>query len=341
MEEQKQKPASEVVALNYTPEDLAAIQAMAVNDGAPADFERLPVLRINYAPLVQKLPEGTPKPRGYIDSGNFTIPLGAWVVGQRKELVAGTTDKYKVLEAEQGEEVQQIVIYKIRKQFSFYDQKESKNNCHSPIYADREEVRGSNYGHVCGNTCPYRAEGRTPRCKLNNVVFVSAITKSRKTVDAVAYIHGANFMDFVDFIKTAVNVKLPNGTPIKLPVFSFITELLETEEKTNGTIVYYVAKWKKGAMFKREIVDKMEIKAAGVDSIIDTMNARSVAAGEDDNRAAASGGQQTPPPADSRGVPLQGADPDRPLEGVIVSETRRIDEGNWNPEDLYTDPDKK
>jgi hypothetical protein len=337
---------NQVVTLNYSAEELAKLSEYSETDGAPSDAERLPILKINYTPMVstpeqaladqaaieisRKQPPTGKLPANYVDTGNYTIPKGAYVVGQQKDKNGKVTV--------QGEEVDQMVIFKIRNQYGYYDKKDTKNNCHSPVHEDFKEVVGNNYGFNCRTECPFRAKDRQPRCQLSKVVFVSAITKSRQAIGAVMYIKGASFMGFAGpegYIKAAVNVdfeSVENGKTktkkVKIPTYSFVTKLLPAEFKTNGTVDYWISRFEKDKMFSIDIVEKFHKESEALEDKIAKMNQRTTERMEDDEDS--SGGRVAVPVTEQ-----EVADGTAGQPGIVTIENQEVDENDFNPENLY------
>ncbi len=346
----EQQKSGEVMVLNLTEEQLAEYEQYAKDDGVATDAERMPILKINYVPMVytpedamevqrqfelKKGIEPTGKlPTNYKDTGNYTIPLGAYVVGQRKDKEERVID--------QGEEVKSMVIFKIRNQYNYYDQKETKNNCHSIVHEDFKKVVGNNYGYECGANCPYRAKERTPHCQATKIVFVTAITVSGKAVDAVMYIKGANFMPFLEYTKAAVMAEI-NGVQRKAPVFSFITNLLPPKAEVNGAVTYYIAQYERGKPFSPEIIKGFHQKALDVENVITQMNSklaeRSEAITENNAKSAipvadAEVPDLTPPGQSATTRPAAAAQ--KVVSPVVVDAQQVvIEEEKFNPESIF------
>lgn len=203
------------------PELLKLLAGMANRDDGGGSVTGPPTLKINY-------------------SKRATHPMGEWVVGQKKAQDGSI--------AEEGELVKGLVILLARNRWSFYNQKDTTQNCNSPFYLRGEIVVGSNYGHICGKSCPRRAEGIDPRCKCQIVLFGKAVTAQGKFIDCISYLGGDSYMPTQSYIESIETLKVQGGY-LEIPLFSHLT-LLGAVEKTNQGTDYYQVKFTKGPMFK-------------------------------------------------------------------------------------------
>lgn len=172
-----------------------------------------------------------------------TFPKGTWVVGQVK-------NREGVI-VEQGQEVKSLIILTVRNRWSYYSQLDTTKNCTSPLHVQGESVRGSKYGHICGNSCPLRAEDANPRCKAQKVVLGVAITADGQAVDCVAYLAGTNYKPFLDYFRDLTKVRAKAGY-VDVPPFTFVTNLLPPKKEKNGSTTYFVAQFERGAMLSME-----------------------------------------------------------------------------------------
>ena len=227
---------------------LDALAGMADKDDAGGDVKQVPVLKINY-------------------DADADHPRGAWVVGQQKDQDGNIT--------EQGQLVKGLVILMVRNRFSYYDQKNTKNNCNSPFFRNGEQVHGSNYGYVCGKSCPYREEGRQPRCKAQKVVFGLAVTAKGKMVECIGYMGGASYMPAADYIDQIKKVKVKGGWQ-PLPLYTYLA-LLGSEKKKNAGTTYFEARFKQGPVFKMDQIKAFKEKRDEAAEYIGRINAMVIA----------------------------------------------------------------
>lgn len=221
-------------------------------------IQTLPVLKINY------------------DSDSIH-PVGAWVVGQKK--------KDDVI-VEEGQLVKGMVILAKRNRYSYYNEADTTKNCNSPLHTQGESVRGSNYRHVCGKGCPYRADGLDPRCQAQIVIYALALTADDKFVDCVSYMKGSNYMPLTEYMEAMVRVK-SGSKMISVPTYTFLTSLGSAKKK-NGSVVYYVGNYTRGPAFAIEQIRGFEKKREQVVNYIDSINAGISSEGSGHDKPAAS-----------------------------------------------------
>jgi hypothetical protein len=206
----------------YDAEMLKLLGGMANKDDGGGTVTGPPTLKINYDP-------------------DSIHPRGEWVVGQKKDSDTGEI-------SDEGKIVKGLVILVARNRWSYYNQKDTRANCNSPFYLRGDIVRGSNYGNICGKTCPMRADGLQTRCKCQIVLFGKAITAEGEFIDCISYQGGASYMPVQNYIDSIERVKVKGGY-IDVPLFASLT-LLGSEKKRNEGTTYFVSALKQGPMFK-------------------------------------------------------------------------------------------
>lgn len=240
-------------ARDLTTMDDAIISAMSRMAKKDDSDERLPVLKISYD-------EEHPEFRG------------KWVVGQKKDASGEVIDI--------GKEVVGFIIIDVYNRYNYYNQADISKNCSSP-YHNREMVRGTRRGTMCGKTCPDRADDATPRCKAQKVAFGIAITSDKKLIDCVAYIQGKSYMPFDNYyhdVLTKIKTKTTAGFKTTVvPPFAFITILGSEKRKNKGTI-FYEATFERGTMIDVERMKKYEAKRKEIDEYV--LNINNIIAGK-------------------------------------------------------------
>lgn len=189
---------------------------------------------------------------------------GEWVVGQKKGEDGTIID--------QGKRVVGLVILVVRNRFSYYNQRDTKLNCSSPVYLhnDPNFVVGSNLKIPCGKSCPNRAEGLNPRCQAQKVVYGLALTAEGEFVDCICYIKGTGYMPLSDYVKTKFTARTKGGIQ-ELPLFTFLTRLSSTRQKNAGT-TYYVPGFERGELFDLANLQRFAKKRDEVLTYIEAMN---------------------------------------------------------------------
>ena len=205
----------------YDAEMLKFLNSMANKDDAGGTISGPPILKINY-------------------DADSKYNRGEWVVGQKKDKDGTIT--------EEGELVKGLVLLLVQNRWSYYDQKDTKANCNSPFFLRGMSVRGSNYGYVCGRTCPKRADGINPRCKCQIVLFGKAVTPEGGFIDCIGYISGDSYMPVQNYISQIERAKVKGGY-IDIPLFARLT-LLGAVKKQNEGAKYFQADLTPGPMFK-------------------------------------------------------------------------------------------
>ena len=200
---------------------LKLLTGMADKDDGGGQVQGPPTLKINYDP-------------------DSVHPRGVWVVGQKKNSDGEIEDEGKIAKG--------MVILLARNRWSYYNQKDTKKNCNSPFYLRNDLVRGNNYGHVCGKTCPMRDENANPRCKCQIVLFGKAITEQGEFIDCISYQGGASYMPVQKFIDKLGRIKTKGGYT-DIPLFSKLVLLDSKKERNEGT-TYFVSDLKEGPLFK-------------------------------------------------------------------------------------------
>lgn len=208
----------------------------------------VPVLKINYDP----------------DSKH---PRGVWVLGQTKDKNGNIV--------EEGVVIENVAVLTVRHRYSYYNQNDTNANCNSPFFVQSPGVyvRGSKYGYVCGKGCPYREEGRIPRCKAQIVYFLAAFTNDGKMIECVAYMGGASYMAAADYAKmiSTVRLRTPSGM-IEPPPFAFVTHLGSEKKKNQGT-TYWEATLRIGDRIESaDHIVELSQKRAGAYEYIDSIN---------------------------------------------------------------------
>lgn len=135
------------------------------------------------------------------------------------------------------EEITHIIILDVWKKYIYYS--DNKNDrCSSKYFKGFPDnsVVGYKYKKVCKN-CPYREEGRKFRCLYNLVLFVKAITKSGKVIDAKMYLKKSNLTAFNQEIEN-IYVKKDGDKVITLPFFIFLHKIETVKNKKEGVVFY-------------------------------------------------------------------------------------------------------
>lgn len=238
--------AKENTALT-TMDDAVAAQLLSMVDKDDAQGVSIPILKINYTST---------------DDGSIH-PKWAWVVGQQKDKEGNITDQGKVAKA--------LVILSKRNRFSFYNKKDTSQNCSSKLHKFGEQVHGSNHGHVCGSACPFREKDRNPRCKAQQVIFGVALCEDGTAVDCMTYIQGNSYVPFMDYYKGLTRVRVKSGFA-DIPPFVRPT-LLESQKEKYDATVYYIGVFKQGPMFDMDKIKAFEAKRDMTRGVIEQLNA--------------------------------------------------------------------
>ena len=237
-------------AMALNDEQFRALEGMVNKDDGGGDAPQIPVLKINY-------------------DEDSVYDKGVWVVGQMKDQQGVIVD--------QGSLVNSLVLLTARHRYSYYVQGDPKAACSSPFFIQKPgaKVVGHNYGYVCGKSCPFRAEGRIPRCKAQVAFFVSALTVDNKLIDSIVYLSGSGYMPGADYAKLATSQRVRNqkGQTMELPPFAFLT-MLGTEKKKNQGTTYWEPRFTVGTMFKNpEQLQLFNTKREAAYEYIDNINA--------------------------------------------------------------------
>lgn len=287
---------------------LAKLGAMVNKDDGGGEAAQIPVMKINYDP-------------------DSAYDRGLWVVGQQKDQDGNIIDEGKLVKG--------FVFFVSRHRYSFYDPNGNAKPCNSPFFIQKPgvKVRGSEYKNICGKTCPYREEGRNPRCKAQMVYFGMALTEDKKFVECISYQGGASYMNASNYAKyiTSLKAKAPTGGYMDLPPFYFLTMLNTKKEKNQGT-TYFVSQFKLGPNFENgEQLDLFAEKREGVYAYIDSINSL-VEEGSEEAPAA--------PPVDMSALKTAGATstpaPDTGLAAMAAEGAANTptDVPDFNDEDL-------
>ncbi len=220
---------------------LAKLQTMANEQEHGSGGVRVPIIRINYDP-------------------ESKIERGAWIIGQEKDNSGNIINE--------GKRVKGFVILEVKRRYNLYDQLNNDNNCCSPMFDYGEEVRGNKHGYVCGKTCPRRDKETfgAATCKAQYVPFGMAITDDNEAIFARAFIQGASYMPFQEYLDTA-KVFVAEGKSWKLPTYAFMTLLSSKKESNKGT-TYFVGQFTRGTLFSMEQIEKF---ASQLDQTLDVI----------------------------------------------------------------------
>jgi len=234
---------SEVAAINE--EELKRLASLVskedeVNEG-------LAVLKINY------------------DNESKIAEPGQWVLGQRKGPDGVIT--------EEGLRVIAMIPIVTRNAYSYYNQKDPKLNCNSPLFTDyREEIRGSRLKNICGPSCPMREKEGSDKCKAQKIVFGIAVTEKDGLIDFIYRAQGASFMPLANYIDEA-KVLFVNGRKVNVPICTNVCAL-GSEKNKNGSIVYYIPTFEKSGILSADDIEKLVARRDEIGAYIDNMNAR-------------------------------------------------------------------
>jgi hypothetical protein len=231
-----------------TPEMQAQIDALT-GKSAAGGGPSIPIIKVNY--------------QGGKDLEGNKVERGHFVLGQKME-----GKKLAVAGVDLGAELNGVIL-KAARQYSFYDQNDSKKSCNSQLVWKRNErFQGVNLKYDCqSGECPHRAEGvsRDEKCTCQHVLF---ILLPEGTVDpdgnevkvARLFAKGASFMPVAEYISSASNL---------LAVVSTVY----TEEEQNGSIIYYVTHIRKGKdLPQKQMLQNLEI-ATDLDKTLETAKA--------------------------------------------------------------------
>lgn len=268
-----------------TPEMQAQIDALT-GKSAAGGGPSIPIIKVNY--------------QGGKDLEGNKVERGHFVIGQKME-----GKKLAVAGVDLGAELNGVIL-KAARQYSFYDQNDSKKSCSSQLVWKRNErFQGFNLKYDCqSGECPHRAEGvsRDDKCTCQHVLF---ILLPEGTVDAdgnevkVArlFAKGASFMPVAEYIGSVSNLLGAVST-------------LYTEEEQNGSIVYYVTHIKKGKNLPQKQMLKNLETATDLDKTLEAAKASKVAlpAGDGQGQKALPAGGNSAAPAQSD--PTPGFNPD-------------------------------
>lgn len=225
--------------------------------------------------------------------------LGSWTVGLKKDADDNIEDH--------GHKVKAIVVLAVRNRYSYYDQSDKNKNCSSPLFMNfDEDVKGSRYKQDCtSKTCPMRTKEGNPRCKAQKMVLGVAITATNDLIPCCAYMQGATYMPFSNFIGDAKLVKTKAGYR-ECPTYAFMT-LLGAEKKKNGGVIYWEGTFKRGPFFDLEKYNYFHGKHEEALRYIDQINAAMAKAALGEEGAAAA--TATPPVSPVSSSPVKGKSP--------------------------------
>lgn len=202
--------------------ELAGLSAKS-NTGVGNDGQSIPQLRINQNDMDCK------------------HGLGAWVVGMSKNKDGNI--------AEHGQKVVEFIILAVRYNFSYYVQNDKTKNCGSALFSNfREEVYGTNYGFLCGKTCPYRAEGLNPKCGAQIVIFGVAITESGERIKCIHYAKRSGYKAFSDILSDRSFFSVNTATGTQALESYMLSIFLGQERKKSGGVNYFVPVLTKGRL---------------------------------------------------------------------------------------------
>lgn len=232
-------------------DEMAALQAMAAktNKGMGQGGNSLPVLKINY------------------DEDATLVKRGEWVVGQKKDESGTITDE--------GHKVLGFIPLAVRDRYSLFNNKDRSKNCSSPLFDrdtdDMDLVVGNNYGYPCGPGCPKRAIGIDNRCSAQKVAIGIAIAESGEKVECIAYMKGATYMPWVDYLASATVHRSEAGS-MNVPAYSFVCMLGSKAEKNDGTR-YFVGTFEKGQFIGMDNIKRFfEMVNDKIEPMIKAMN---------------------------------------------------------------------
>jgi hypothetical protein len=204
--------------------------------------------------------------------------LGTWVVGLKKDADDNIEDH--------GHKVRAIVVLAVRNRYSYYDVGDTSKNCSSPLFKNFDEaVYGSRYKQCCTDkSCAMRTKEGNPRCKAQKMVMAVAVTEANELIPCLAYMQGATYMPFANYIGDAKMVKTKAGYR-EAPTYAFMT-LLGTEKKKNGGVTYWEGTFKRGPFFDVEKFEYFHSKHEEALTYIENVN-RAMAKAEEKEAAAA------------------------------------------------------
>ena len=168
------------------------------------------------------------------------------------------------------EEVTHIIILDVWKKYIYYS--DNKNDrCSSKYFKGFPDnsIVGFRYKNIC-KTCPYREEGRKFRCLYNLVLFVKAVTKSGKIIDAKMYLKKSNLTAFNQEIEE-IYVKKEGDKLITLPFFIFLHKIETVKNKKEG-VVFYTFKIVDSKLLSEERVKEIKKDVDELKIYIDNMN---------------------------------------------------------------------
>jgi hypothetical protein len=263
----------------------------------------LPVLKINYR----------------IDS-KIAKP-GEFVLGQKISRVTDEkTGKTIQSISEEGVKVSKMLILKVRKQYNFYDDKDTRNNCRSKIFKPFETgMRGNNYGNLCGPDCPYREKNLNPHCNAQINVYAKAFVEvdgKEKLVDCSMFLHGVAYMPFDGFYNDLIKGILINGVKTKVPVFGAVVSLDSFPEQ-KGSIPYYVPKFKVTGLVPETELPELEKTLEVVLDYIDNQNRIIMKKPNDDEDSGDEGEDSDSAIVDATGSPVKNEELEKMLNEEV------------------------
>ncbi len=182
---------------------------------------------------------------------------GTWVIGQKKD------DSGAI--SEQGQPVNKVIILTTRWRYSYYDDKNKK----------AYNTQMFETGTVPRDKAEFDRKIASLGAKYGQrqlCVFALAIVGGAMK-ECVIYIKGVSRGTFEPYFKELVTFNTGSGTTL-IPPFCFVTELLPSEKKKNGSITYWVPNFKKGAQVPVEQFDNMKKKQQEADAYVDFSNGR-------------------------------------------------------------------
>jgi len=204
---------TELMALGVDEATLAELSGMVDENEAAASLPQYAKLKINY-------------------DADSKHPVGAWVVGQKKDADGNITEEGDIAEA--------VIVIMTRNRRSYYDRDDNKKSVSSVMWGRLDNPDLSAY---------YNKLPDGVKDKFQVVVFGLAITKDNKMVDCLATIGGSGYMPWSTHFKALTSVK---GIDNPLPPFSRVTILEPTIKRKERGVTFYEPVFKLGQWTKKE-----------------------------------------------------------------------------------------
>lgn len=228
-------------------EELAILMKLTGQEQQGGGGTRTPVIKVNY------------KERA--DVNGKKVAKGNFVIGQKSGLVEGK----KVLQevgTDLGDTLKAIIL-KVGTQYSYWNENKALC-CSSQIITEKGETPvGYNLKNVCSDgSCPRRKEGvdKKDRCPSQYVVYfrMPEGTKLPDGTDcpvAMMYVKGTSYKPFQTYLDEELK---------GIPTIAVVTEISTTEEE-QGSTIYFVESFKKGAVVPKEVFKQNFELVSGVD----------------------------------------------------------------------------